>query len=242
MDMSGNKTLSWEPFQQAEHWHKWDRTTSMVVLSPVHCVWIALQFINFGEFAKIGIEEFEFENSEHARLHCGDRRNTSHSSSSQASIQHQQSTINVPLYHYPSNFKQQCMHKVVSCTSFGCKIPCKCVRPLRASKGRCLPNHTCIHVINVYYYKNAGSLPKDDPNVGTGIVGAPACGYVPLNLPDTSLYPASSIVFPYTLYTSSCTSYFSPHIILVASLSRPCAHHAHPCLCTPSHFFLCFSC
>ena len=65
---------------------------------------------------------------------------------------HTTSTINVPLYHYPSNFKQQCMHKVVSCTSFGCKIPCKCVRPLRASKGRCLPNHTCIHVINVYYY------------------------------------------------------------------------------------------
>lgn len=27
-------------------------------------------------------------------------------------------------------------------------------------------------------FKNAGSLPKDDPNVGTGIVGAPACGYV----------------------------------------------------------------
>lgn len=26
--------------------------------------------------------------------------------------------------------------------------------------------------------RNVGSLPKDDPNVGTGIVGAPACGDV----------------------------------------------------------------
>lgn len=26
--------------------------------------------------------------------------------------------------------------------------------------------------------RNVGSLPKDDPNVGTGVVGAPACGDV----------------------------------------------------------------
>src|SRR5688500_3068582 len=26
--------------------------------------------------------------------------------------------------------------------------------------------------------KNVGSMPKDDPNVGTGMVGAPACGDV----------------------------------------------------------------
>src|SRR6187399_3596803 len=26
--------------------------------------------------------------------------------------------------------------------------------------------------------RNVGSMPKDDPNVGTGIVGAPACGDV----------------------------------------------------------------
>src|SRR3989338_8480906 len=26
--------------------------------------------------------------------------------------------------------------------------------------------------------RNVGSLPKEDPNVGTGLVGAPECGYV----------------------------------------------------------------
>lgn len=37
----------------------------------------------------------------------------------------------------------------------------------------------CSQVIDHYERpRNVGSLPKDDPNVGTGLVGAPACGDV----------------------------------------------------------------
>lgn len=38
--------------------------------------------------------------------------------------------------------------------------------------------------------RNVGSLPKDSPNVGTGVVGAPACGYVIcfFSISESSLY------------------------------------------------------
>ena len=41
--------------------------------------------------------------------------------------------------------------------------------------------HACFHLQVVDHYekpRNVGSFDKDDPNVGTGLVGAPACGDV----------------------------------------------------------------
>ena len=52
---------------------------------------------------------------------------------------------------------------------------------VRAARAAPLLNRRGYHQVLVDHYespRNVGSLPKDDKNVGTGLVGAPACGDV----------------------------------------------------------------
>lgn len=59
-------------------------------------------------------------------------------------------------------------------------LPCKLSRILSPTVTMRLTN-TLYHKKVIDHYenpRNVGSMDKNDPNVGTGIVGAPACGDV----------------------------------------------------------------
>src|SRR5437016_2016856 len=52
--------------------------------------------------------------------------------------------------------------------------------------------------------RNVGSMPKEDPNVGTGLVGAPACGDV-MKL-QRKVYPDTNVIEDAKFKTFGCGS------------------------------------